>query len=67
MLDDGDRAEEEQRSSGDEDTRDGPVAVDELDVAELGPVGLGVPALLRDEEEEEEVGDKMELLLRAFL
>lgn len=76
VLDEGDKAEDEQPSSGDEDTRpEDEAATDELavdpeaDEPLVGPVGLGVPALLRDDEEEEEedVGDKMELLLRAFL
>lgn len=76
VVDEGDKAEDEQRS-GEEESRaavptEEPVVVtdeeEDDDVgAALGPVGLGVPALLREQEEEDEVGDKMELLLRAFL
>lgn len=73
VVDDGDRADEEHRS-GDEEESSAGVPADELVAAAAvavpaGPVGLGVPALLREDEEEEEedVGDKIELLLRAFL
>ena len=74
MVDEGERAADEQRSGDEEESSAGvpaeePVAVADDVGAEPGPVGLGVPALLREheEEEEEEVGDKIELLLRAFL
>lgn len=74
-MDEGERAEEEQRSGDTEDDvsrADVPDGLPDVDGTELpAPVGLGVPAeLLREhelEEEEQDVGDKMELLFRAFL